>query len=231
MLRKLSFIWFHHVYPQLASLIATVGIVGLSACLLIIFILSKLFSEVLEREAFSFDTNFLLWVHQFANPNLDAVMLAITWLGNPSFVIIVVIVSFFVLWLRGDRQEAKIFLIACLGAAILNTGLKLFFTKQRPQLWKGLITETSFSFPSGHALGSLVLYGLIAYFLATKYPKYSQLIYSLTVILIGAIGLSRLYLGVHWFTDVIAGYGVGFLWLIICISMLKLQKMHRPSIR
>lgn len=109
MLRKLSFIWFHHVYPQLPSLIATVGIVGLSACLLIIFILSELFSEVLEQEAFSFDTNFLLWVHQFANPNLDAVMLAITRLGNPSFVIIVVIVSFFVLWWRGDRQEAKFF--------------------------------------------------------------------------------------------------------------------------
>lgn len=226
MLRKVSFLWLHYIYPQLAPLIATIGIVGLSACLLTIFSLGKLFTEVLEREAFAFDTSILLGIHQFANPALDAVMLAITWLGDPSFVVIVVFASFFVLWWRRDRQKAKIFLIACLGALILNTGLKLCFTKQRPQLWHSLIRETSFSFPSGHALGSLVLYGLIAYFLATNYPKFSILIYSLTVILIAAIGLSRLYLGVHWFTDIVAGYGVGFLWLMICIYMLKLQKLQ-----
>jgi membrane-associated phospholipid phosphatase len=93
-----------------------------------------------------------------------------------------------------------------------------------------LISEKSFSFPSGHALGSMVLYGFIAYELATHYPRLSKVIYSFTVILIAAIGISRLYLGVHWPTDIIAGYGVGFLWLMICITMLKLQRLKQRKL-
>ncbi len=225
MIRKIYIFWLRHVYSRLAPLIATIGIVGLATCLLVLFLLAKLFEEVLEREAFAFDTSWLLWLHKYANPSLDAVMLTITQLGNPSFVVLIVVVTLAILW-RRSRQEAKIFALACLGALILNTGLKLFFSKPRPQLWRLLISEKSFSFPSGHALGSLVLYGFLAYLLATHYPKYAKIIYSLAVVAIAAIGLSRLYLGVHWPTDVIAGYGVGFLWLMICIIMLKLQALR-----
>lgn len=225
MIRKISIFWLRHVYSRLAPLIATIGIVGLATCLLVLFLLAKLFEEVLEREAFAFDTSWLLWLHKHANPSLDAVMLTITQLGNPSFVVFIVVVSLAILW-RRSRQEARVFAITCLGALILNTGLKLFFSKPRPQLWTLLISEKSFSFPSGHALGSLVLYGILAYLLTTHYPKYAKIIYSLAVVAIAAIGLSRLYLGVHWPTDVIAGYGVGFLWLTICITMLKLQELR-----
>ncbi|BAY18862.1 phosphoesterase [Nostoc sp. HK-01] len=227
MLRKIANFWLRHIHPRLAPLIATFGIFGLASCLFILFVLAELFEEVLEREAFAFDTYFLLWLHQFANPSLDNVMLTITNLGNPSVVVLVVVVSLAILWWRRYFQEAKIFAIACLGALILNTGLKLLFTKPRPQLWPQLISETSFSFPSGHALGSLVLYGFLGYLLATHYPRFAQFIYSVTVMAIAAIGISRLYLGVHWPTDVIAGYGVGFLWLTICIAMLKLQKIRQ----
>ncbi|GAB1545148.1 hypothetical protein NUACC21_78240 [Scytonema sp. NUACC21] len=227
MLRKLSNFWLHHIYPRLAPLIATIGIVGLASCLLILFILAKLAEEVLEREAFAFDTTFLLWLHQFANPTLDNFMLFITNLGNPNTVVIVAVITFLLLWWRRYHEEAKIFVLLCLGGFILNTGLKLFFSKIRPALWHQLITEKSFSFPSGHALGSMVLYGFIACELAYHYPKLSKLIYSCAVILIAAIGVSRLYLGVHWPTDIIAGYGVGFLWLTICITMLKLQRLRR----
>jgi membrane-associated phospholipid phosphatase len=154
-------------------------------------------------------------------------MLAITELGNPTLVPIIFIVVLGIIWWRGNPQQAKIFLLACLGAFILNTELKLVFRKNRPQLWQPIITEKSFSFPSGHALGSLVLYGLIAYLLGNKYPQAAKLIYAFTVFLIAAIGLSRLYLGVHWPTDILAGYAIGFLWLMICIVMLKLQKQRQ----
>ncbi|MEH2375430.1 phosphatase PAP2 family protein [Nostoc sp.] len=226
MLRQVSNFWLRYIHPRLAPLIATIGIVGLASCLLILFVLAKLVEEVLEREAFAFDTTFLLWLHQFANPNLDNFMLLITNLGNPNTVVIVAGVTVLLLWWRRYREEAKVFVIACLGALILNTGLKLCFSKPRPELWHQLISEKSFSFPSGHALGSMVLYGFIAYELATHYPDLAKVIYSLTVILIAAIGISRLYLGVHWPTDIIAGYGVGFLWLMICITMLKLQRLR-----
>ncbi|MEH2221692.1 phosphatase PAP2 family protein [Nostoc sp.] len=230
MLRKISSFWLRHIHPHFAPLIATIGIVGLASCLLILFVLAKLAEEVLEREAFAFDTSFLLWLHQFANPHLDNLMLFITNLGNPSTVVIVAGATFLLLWWQRYREEAKIFVLVCLGGLILNTGLKLLFSKPRPELWHRLISEKSFSFPSGHALGSMVLYGFIAYELAIHYPHFAKIIYSLTVIFIAAIGISRLYLGVHWPTDIIAGYGVGFLWLMICITMLKLQRLRQGNL-
>ncbi len=230
MIRKVAFLWLHHVHPRLTTLISTIGTIGLIICLLILFVLAKLFEEVLEREAFAFDTSTLLWLHKRTNPSLDSVMLTITHFGDPSVVLFIVIVSLVILWLH-NRQEAQIFALACLGAFILNTGLKLCFTKPRPHLWNPLISETSFSFPSGHALGSLVLYGFLAYLLATHYPKYAKIFYSLAVVVIAAIGISRLYLGVHWPTDIIAGYGVGFLWLMLCIVMLKLHKTKKSHRR
>jgi membrane-associated phospholipid phosphatase len=226
MLRQISNFWLRYIHPRLAPLIATIGIVGLASCLLILFVLAKLAEEVLEGDTFAFDTTFLLWLHHFANPNLDHLMLFLTNLGNPSTVVIVAGITVLLLWWRSYREEAKVFVFACLGGLILNTGLKLFFSKPRPELWHRLISEKSFSFPSGHALGSMVLYGFIAYELAIHYPHLSKVIYSLTVILIVAIGVSRLYLGVHWPTDIMAGYGVGFLWLMICITMLKLQRLE-----
>jgi membrane-associated phospholipid phosphatase len=226
MLRQIYRFWLLHIHPRFASLIATIGIVGLAICLLILFVLAKLGEEVWEGDTFAFDTTFLLWLHQFGNPNLDNLMLFLTNLGDPIAVVIVAGITVLLLWWRSYQEEAKVFVFACLGGLILNTGLKLFFSKPRPELWHSLIAEKSFSFPSGHALGSMVLYGFVAYELATHYPHLSKVIYSLTVILIAAIGISRLYLGVHWPTDIIAGYGVGFLWLMICIMMLKLQRLE-----
>lgn len=226
MLHKLL-VWLQNIYPRIAPLIATVGAVGLATCLLIVFVLSRLIDEVLDQEAFAFDTTLLLWLHQFSNPMLDRVMLTVTELGNPRVVVPVAFVSFAILWLQRYKHEAKIFAIACLGGAILNTGMKLAFSKPRPELWHRLITETSFSFPSGHALGSMVLYGFLAYLLAIHYPKFSWIIYALAALAIMTIGFSRLYLGVHWPTDVLAGYGIGFLWLRVCLLMLQLQKMQR----
>lgn len=224
-IRWLAHIWVHHFYPRVAPLIAIVSTVWLGLSLLALYILAQLSEEVWEREAFSFDTTILLWIHQFANPFLDRLMAAITQLGNPSIVIPLTFIIFGLLWYFRQRQAAKIFGLNCLGGAILSTGLKLTFSKTRPQLWSSQVTETSFSYPSGHALGSVVLYGFLAYLLANYFPKLGKLIYGGAGLLIMLIGFSRLYLGVHWPTDVIAGYSVGFLWVITCIALLRLQQV------
>ena len=119
------------------------------------------------------------------------------------------------------------FTIVCAGGVLINQVMKLFFTKPRPELWPRLITETSFSFPSGHAVSSIVVYGFIAYILAKEMQQHKKYVYTAANLLIIAIlfqrgyanGLSRLYLGVHYPTDVIAGYGIGFLWLITCLKV------------
>jgi membrane-associated phospholipid phosphatase len=222
-MKRLTRLWTQQINPYLSALIATIGTASLAVCLLILLGLSKLFQEVWEKEAFSVDTTLLLQIHQWTNHVLDRVMLGLTQIGNPSFIVSVVVGSLAWLWWKQKRTEAQLFAIASLGALILNVGLKLFFAKPRPNLGTYLLTEKSFSFPSGHALGSMVIYGFLAYLLASHFPKFSLLIYAAAVGLIAAIGFSRLYLGVHWPTDVLAGYAVGFLWLMTCITLLKLQ--------
>ena len=244
-------------------MIGAIGLGGLAICLLLVWALSKLSREILERESFAFDTSFLLWFHQLANPTLDNLMVPITQLGNPVFVIPVATLTLGILVGSRRKSAALMFAIACLGGVILNTGLKLVFTKPRPELWHRLIVETSYSYPSGHALGSMVLYGMIAYLLSQRYPKesrknnlskffreisllrgfctlksmsyksetpkFSSIIYVAAAGLILTICFSRLYLGVHWPTDIMAGLGIGLLWLIVCITMLKLQSLRRKS--
>jgi len=227
MLKRLARLWMQEVHPRLMSFIATAGAVWLAVCLLLLFGLSNLAEEVLEQEAFAFDETILLWVNQFANPALDQIMLGVTRLADPEVVVPLTCIGFVWLWWRWRWRVAAIFAITCIGGAVLSTGFKLIFGKERPALWTQLITETSYSFPSGHALGSMVLYGFSAYLLAQRFKPQRWLIYSIAVVLIGSIGFSRLYLGVHWPTDVIAGYSIGFLWISMCIGLLKLETRRR----
>lgn len=229
LVNNLADFWRRKLHRPLASLITTIGTVGLISCLLIIFVLAQLSDEVLDQEAFAFDQTILLGIHQFANPTLDRLMLTITSLGNPLAVVAIPAITFAILLWRRYYQEAKIFVIDCLGGVVLSNGLKLVFSKPRPNLWQSAVEETSFSYPSGHALGSTILYGFLAYILATRYPQLAGLIYAFAVLLIAAIGLSRLYLGVHWPTDIIAGYSIGFLWVMFCVTMLKLQKLNSEN--
>lgn len=110
--------------------------------------------EVLEKEAFGFDTSILLWLHQSPNSTLDSLMVQITRLGDPETVVVLVTIAISLLIWQRQFWSAQMLFLACLGGLILNQGLKLVFAKPRPQLWTPLVIEHSYSFPSGHALGS-----------------------------------------------------------------------------
>lgn len=122
------------------------------------------------------------------------------------------------------------FALNAFGGAVLSYVLKLAFSKPRPELWPRLISEETFSYPSGHALGSMVLYGFMSYILASLYPRSAKVFYWIATVLITAIGFSRLYLGVHWPTDIIAGHGIGFLWISVCITLLRLWQMKMDKV-
>ncbi len=229
LLQKLVEFWRSKINLKITSLITTVGTVGIVSCLIIIYIVAQISDEVLEQEAFAFDQTILLWIHAFANPTLDRLMQIITRFNDPNVVSIMAGFALILLLWKRCYPEVKIFLIDCAGGVILSYGLKSVFGKTRPDLWQSPIKEVSFSYPSGHALGSIVFYGFLAHLIATRYPQFSWLIYLLAAAFIGAIGLSRLYLGVHWPTDIIGGYGIGFLWLTFCITMLKLQKLKSTA--
>lgn len=201
-----------------------ISAISLGLCFTLLLGLCWLFQEVWEKDIFGFDRSILLTIHQWANPALDNFMISVTRLGDPGWVVGVIVGTLVWLGLKHRYPEAVMFTIACLGALVLNSGMKVFFAKARPELWTRLIPEISFSFPSGHALGSIVLYGAIAYLLAEQVPKKSRLFYGIAIAIVTAIGFSRLYLGVHWPTDILAGYGVGFLWLMTCTTLLQFHK-------
>jgi membrane-associated phospholipid phosphatase len=211
----------HNLRSNRQNLIASLRQQGLwlIGYLLILSIVAWLCTQAWEKEAFSLDRSLLLWIHQFANPQLDGVMLFTTALGNPPTVISIFLMTISWLGMKRRYPDVMRFVFACVGGVLINQVMKLFFAKPRPELWTRLIVEHSFSFPSGHAVGAMVVYGFIGYILARELPIYQSYIYAATSILIIAIGFSRLYLGVHYPTDIIAGYGVGFLWLMTCLKV------------
>jgi undecaprenyl-diphosphatase len=154
-------------------------------------------------------------------------MLGFTFVGEPKLLLVICLSLGIVLLARNHRSEAATIAITGGGAIGLNLLLKKLFARARPQLWERVVDVRFYSFPSGHAMISMVIYGLLGYFLGARFPKQRWWIYSLTVVLVAAIGLSRLYLGVHWPTDVIAGYTAGLVWLITCILSLEIWKELR----
>ena len=201
----------------------TYSVATLIGCLALLSLSGWLCQEVLEKESFSFDTKILLWLHQHSSPSIDQIMLNITKLGNPEIVVVLVTISLSLLLYYRWFWAAQILVLTCLGGLILNQGLKLVFAKPRPHLWTPLIVEHSYSFPSGHALGSAVLYGFLAVLLASRYPRYRLGIFGVAVVIVSAIGLSRLFLGVHYPTDIIAGYAIGLIWLTTSVKILHLR--------
>lgn len=167
------------------------------------------------------DTAILLAIQKLHSPLLDRIMLGITALGDPIILLLLSLGWGVKALFYRRRSQATTLGIITVGAIGLNCWLKLLFGRARPALWDRLIHVGLHSFPSGHAMVSIATYGFLGYCLAKQFPQRQRQIFALTAILIGAIGLSRLYLGVHWPTDVAAGYVVGLVWLIACILSLQ----------
>lgn len=149
----------------------------------------------------------------------DHVFAMVTFLGNA--LIISIGTGLIGFWLARQRNWKKLILLfsSVAGGALLNLVLKNIFQRTRPAIPGAYMAETGFSFPSGHSMISLVFYGMVAY-LALSYEKnkkWKVLIIAGALLICALIGFSRLYLGVHFLTDVLAGWAAGGLWLAVCI--------------
>ncbi|HUO27600.1 MAG TPA: phosphatase PAP2 family protein [Bryobacteraceae bacterium] len=152
-------------------------------------------------------------IHTHATPPLTAFMRGLTFVGSPAALIIIGVVIVFAL----DRSDALHFVIAVIGAELLDRSLKLFFHRPRPPAFFGLAEPGGFSFPSGHALVSCAFFVTMAALAAKRIESQTARIclYAAAALLIAAIGFSRIYLGVHYPTDVLAGYAAAAAWLSI----------------
>ena len=168
-----------------------------------------------------FDDAFVWIIRYFANPALDQIMIRITDMGFGTGYFVIVSVAFLLIAYLKYWRKLGALTICLAGGGVLNFLLKNFFQRTRPDVFR-VVQETSYSFPSGHALITMCFYGMIAYFIIGMINSWRGrlTVMTLTVILILAIGMSRIYLGVHYPTDVLAGYAVGSMWLAFCISFL-----------
>ena len=158
------------------------------------------------------------WVHSAASPALDQAMIGVTSAGDTlTLVTMTAVFAAILLWRHPQRRVSLIYMTAALTSFWLSESLKAFFGRTRPQLWQQVIPlPANASFPSGHALISMTVYGLAAWFLAEHFAQWRKAILWTTGLLILLIGFSRVYLGVHWPSDVLAGFSCGF--VIVALS-------------
>ncbi|CAN5183048.1 N/A [soil metagenome] len=159
----------------------------------------------------SADNAILRAVHSIASPWLDSIIRSATNLGDPRLIPIVGLILA-IMFLRQKRDQlASSIVIGLVGVSALSAVLKLVYSRVRPELWARLITEPSFSFPSGHAMTSMAFYCLALYLTWNTRWRWSIGIIGAAYVLL--VGFSRLYLGVHYPTDVIGGWLACLAWL------------------
>ena len=187
--------------------------------------------DVLHHDPLTeFDIAALRLLRSHATDLGDKIFSAVSVLGSPLVMAAIGVVVAAFLAIRRQWILMSGWVAAFAGAAVLTTVLKDVIQRPRPIGADRFLHGESFSFPSGHALGSLIGYGMLAYLLLRVVNKRSQrvLIVAAACALVIAIGFSRLYLGVHYFSDVIAGYAAGLLWLSACISGLEVVRRREP---
>ena len=203
--------------------------IGLVVTLIGVQIFGKLSDIIIEQESLiNFDQLLSTSLHQQASPLEILLFRTITALGGPYVTTTLGIGVALLLFIYRQRLLAIGWIIAVFGGGLVNLLLKAIFQRPRPTFDVPLVTEIGWSFPSGHAMGSLIIYGMLAYLLVIWVDhRWDKLIVVLAVAVIILIGFSRIYLGAHYFSDVVAGFAAGLVWLAICISGLEIARRHQ----
>jgi undecaprenyl-diphosphatase len=187
---------------------------GLAIGVLIFF--GWLTEEMSDGEMRDFDDAVRAFVHQFASPALTNAMHFASFLGSTLFLTIFGIVVFVVFWLLKYRRAATFFAITMTGSSILLVTLKTVFRRARPEPFFETVLPASYSYPSGHSLSAFCFYGVLAAIITIRIERrlFQAVIWLVAFLLVALIGLSRIYLGVHYPSDVLAGYAAAFVWVI-----------------
>lgn len=174
---------------------------------------------VTARQIEQFDLAVIHYVQGLESPALTGVMTFFTAIGSILWLFpIVAAVSGYLYWILGHRKELILLLVAVAGSSIVNVGLKALFQRARPDIYT-LIPIGGYSFPSGHSMTAFSFYGIVA-FLIWKHVRTAAgraAVIMISAFFILMVGISRVYLGVHYPSDIIGGYLAGAGWLCIAI--------------
>jgi undecaprenyl-diphosphatase len=226
--RAWSFLAARFARGEYLGLHLTIGFL-ISALGLWVFL--GLTEDVLHNDPLTqFDLTLLNWLQLHHGPTGDHVFHAISALGSPLVMITLALGVAVFLVISKERLLLEGWLLAFVGGFLLNNILKSAIHRPRPYASAGLYQ--SWSFPSGHAMVSLIAYGMLTYVLILLGPhnrRAQVAIVGCATLLVLAIGFSRLYLGAHYFSDVVGGYAAGMLWLSACVSGLEVTRRCRAA--
>ena len=203
-----------------------------SAAIVIVF--GLLAREVfLTARAGPLDRQVTLFVRGLQSPFRDNLALLLTFFGSHLFLIPATILVALVLRAKGHAVSALLFFASVGGGFVLNALLKITFHRARPDLWPALVAEHTYSFPSGHAAMSTVFFGGLAsvvfHLTDRRWPRIGAVVFALAAIV--TIAATRVYLGVHWTTDVVAGFVVGIFWVAVSAVATELVYRRVPGAR
>lgn len=185
-------------------------------------ILAEIAEDVLSHGPFTVaDAQLSTWLQAHGSPSVTSAMRVATSFGSTLTVTcIAVALALYLLWRR------RLYWLAALvssvsGGALLNRLLKYAFHRARPHFDNPILTPTGYSFPSGHTMMASVLYGVVAAYLCTHTPdwRWRVLIIVSASVLIALVGVSRIYLGAHYLSDVLGAMAEGLAWLSLCLTV------------
>ena len=193
--------------------VAAAGLVLATGAALLLGWLSE---EVFEGDTSRFDAYIRDVIHARASHSLTAIMRVFTHLGSVTVLACLLAAVVVIFWIRKWRRAAVILVVTMVGSAVLNAALKYGFHRARPSPYFGITAPPSFSYPSGHSLFSFAFFATIAALSTARIRRQwvRGVIWLSAAMIIGLIGFSRIYLGVHYPTDVAAGYLTAFVWVI-----------------
>ena len=186
---------------------------------------AELADEVREREPFPFDEPILRFAHGLAGEMLDRLSVFFSAAGYQYGVVPFDIALIAVLAWKKRMREGLFAGLAIIGSALLNLATKQFFARDRPSLWESIAPESTFSFPSGHAMGSATVAWvllLLAWRTRWRWP-----VATATLLFAAAVAFSRVYLGVHYPSDILAGWAAASIWTV-SVFFLVFRNGFRP---
>jgi undecaprenyl-diphosphatase len=210
----------HHLTRIASAAELRVWLIALVAAMVTYF-LFELTGEVLEGETRAFDESVLLMLRDAADPSMPAgpawltkVMVDITALGGVTVLTLIVTLVVVYLALRRKFRTAAFVTVSILGGWALSSAMKIGIARPRPEVVQHLVEVSDMSFPSGHAMLSAITYLTLGAMLSRieEQPSLRYFFPLVAVVLTLLIGSSRMYLGVHYPTDVLGGWAAGTVW-------------------
>jgi membrane-associated phospholipid phosphatase len=207
------------------------GILVFAAMTLIVGSLSE---DVIRHEPLTaFDAAFSAWLHLHASPDLTSAMRVATFFGSGLCATAIAAAMAIRLWRKQRWYWLAALVVSVPGGALLNLLLKYAVHRARPQFADPLLSFSGYSFPSGHTMMASVLYGVIAAYACTETTGWSRRAIAIASasIMIALVAFSRIYLGAHYLSDVLAALAEGMAWLSICLTVLTIvwRRRTRPA--